>query len=305
MSEELSNRKACKLIGISRTTCQYKAKPKDDTELQDALTALTSKHVAIGYWQCCYRLWNKGYLWNHKRIYRVYTAMKLNIRRRSKKRLPERIKQALMVPSAPNQVWSIDFMSDSLVDGRKFRLLNVIEDFNRESLAIEVDTSLPSLRVIRVLERLIAERGKPANIRCDNGPEFISHKLDQWCTDRKITLQFIQPGRPMQNAYIERKNGSMRRELLNAHLFYSLNEVRFLKEEWRLDYNQDRPHKSLGYKSPLNYVQQWYKTNPSEPELYPQTAIENHSQIEERRLVDKAVENKKMINLENSKPEWH
>lgn len=305
MSEELSNRKACKLIGISRTTYQYKAKPKDDTELQDALTALTSKHVAIGYWQCCYRLWNKGHWWNHKRIYRVYTAMKLNIRRRSKKRLPERIKQALMVPSAPNQVWSIDFMSDSLVDGRKFRILNVIEDFNRESLAIEVDTSLPSLRVIRVLEQLITQRGKPANIRCDNGPEFISHKLDQWCTDRKITLQFIQPGRPMQNAYIERKNGSMRRELLNAYLFYSLNEVRSLKEEWRLDYNQDRPHKSLGYKSPLNYVQQWYKNKANEPELYPQTAIENHSQIEERRLVDKAVENKKMINLENSKPKWH
>ena len=304
MSEELSNRKACKLIGISRTTCQYKAKPKDDTELQDALTALTSKHVAIGYWQCCYRLWNKGYLWNHKRIYRVYTDMKLNIRRRSKKRLPERIKQALMVPSAPNQVWSIDFMSDSLVDGRKFRLFNVIEDFNRESLAIEVDTSLPSLRVIRVLEQLIAERGKPANIRCDNGPEFISHKLDQWCTDRKITLQFIQPGRPMQNAYIERKNGSIRRELLNAYLFYSLSEVRSLKEEWRLDYNQDRPHKSLGYKSPLNYVQQWHKNKANEPELYPQTAIENHSQIEERRLVDKAVENEKMIK-ENSKPEWH
>jgi putative transposase len=302
VSEELSNRKACKLMGISRTTCQYKAKIKDDSELQDALTALTTKHVAIGYWQCCYRLWNKGHWWNHKRIYRVYTDMKLNIRRRSKKRLPERIKQALMIPSAPNQVWSIDFMSDSLVDGRKFRLLNIIDDFNRESLAIEVDTSLPSLRVIRVLEQLIAQRGKPANIRCDNGPEFISHKLDRWCTDRKITLQFIQPGKPMQNAYIERKNGSMRRELLNAYLFNSLSEVRFLKEEWRLDYNQDRPHKSLGYKSPLNYVQQWHKNKIIEPQLYPQTAIENHSQIEERRLVDKAVENKKIINLENSKP---
>ena len=289
-------------MGISRTTCQYKAKIKDDSELQDALTALTTKHVAIGYWQCCYRLWNKGHWWNHKRIYRVYTNMKLNIRRRSKKRLPERIKQALMIPSAPNQVWSIDFMSDSLVDGRKFRLLNIIDDFNRESLAIEVDTSLPSLRVMRVLEQLIARRGKPANIRCDNGPEFISHKLDQWCTNRKITLQFIQPGRPMQNAYIERKNGSMRRELLNAYLFYSLNEVRFLKELWRLDYNQHRPYKSLGYKSPLNYVQQWYKNKANQPELYPQTAIENHSQIEESRLVDKAVENKKMINLENSKP---
>jgi putative transposase len=292
-------------MGISRTTCQYKAKPKDDSELQDALTTLTTKHVAIGYWQCCYRLWNKGYWWNHKRIYRVYTDMKFNIRRRSKKRLPERIKQALMVPSAPNQVWSIDFMVDSLTDGRKFRLLNVIDDFNRQSLVVEVDTSLPSLRVIRALERLISERGIPANIRCDNGPEFISHKLEQWCTEKKITLQFIQPGKPMQNAYIERKNGSMRRELLNAYLFNSLAEVRLLSEEWRIDYNEERPHKSLGYKSPLVYADHWHKHKQSEPQLYPQTAIENHSQIEERRLVDKAVENKKMINLENSKSKRH
>ena len=130
--EQLSNRKACKLIGISRTTFQYKAKPKDDSELQQALTALTDKHAAIGYWQCCYRLWDKGYNWNHKRIYRVYTEMKLNIRRRAKKRLPGRIKQPLTVATVPNETWSIDFMSDSLVDGRKFRLLNVIDDFNRE-----------------------------------------------------------------------------------------------------------------------------------------------------------------------------
>jgi len=282
-------------MGISRTTCQYKNKPKDDTELQDVLTALTAKHVAIGYWQCCYRLWNKGYGWNHKRIYRVYTDMKLNIRRRAKKRLPERIKQALMVPSAPNQVWSIDFMSDSLVDGRKFRLLNIIDDFNRESLAVEVDTSLPSLRVIRVLERLISQRGKPANIRCDNGPEFISHKLEEWCNHktRQITLQFIQPGKPMQNAYIERKNGSMRRELLNAYLFNSLAEVRCLSEEWRLDYNEERPHKSLGYQSPLKYADQYYNGSLNVPSLYPQTAIENHSKIEESRLVDKIVEKTK------------
>lgn len=221
--------------------------------------------------------------------------MKLNIRRRAKKRLPERIKQALMVPTAPNQVWSIDFMSDSLVDGRKFRLLNIIDDFNRESLAIEVDTSLPSLRVIRVLERLVSQRGKPANIRCDNGPEFISHKLEEWCNDktRQITLQFIQPGKPMQNAYIERKNGSMRRELLNAYLFSSLAEVRCLSEEWRNDYNEERPHKSLGYQSPLRYAHQYYQSSLNVPSLYPQTATENHSKIEESRLVDKIVEKPK------------
>ena len=290
-------------MGISRTTCQYQAKPKDDQDVQEALTTLTTKHASIGYWQCCYRLWNKGHLWNHKKIYRVYTHMKLNIRRRAKKRLPERVKQALSVPDAPNQVWSIDFMSDTLVDGRRFRLFNVMDYFNRESLAIEVDTSLPSLRVIRVLEKLVKQRGTPpANIRCDNGPEFISHKLEEWCSHekRKITIQFIQPGKPTQNAYIERKNGSMRRELLNAYLFNSLAEVRYLSEEWRIDYNTERPHKSLGYLSPLTYAEQHYKRSESAMLLYPQTANANNLKIEESRLVDKIVGNQKMNNLENS-----
>jgi len=295
--EKLSNRKACKLMGISRTTCQYKAKPKDDAALQNALTTLTTKHVAIGYWQCCYRLWNKGYRWNHKRIYRVYTDMKLNIRRRSKRRLPERLKIPLTTPTAANQIWSIDFMSDSLVDGRKFRLLNVIDDFNRESLAIEVDTSLPSLRVIRVLERLIAQRDCPANIRCDNGPEFISHKLEEWCSDerRRISLQFIQPGKPTQNAYIERKNGSMRRELLDAYLFTSLKEVRCLSEAWRHDYNTERPHKSLGYHSPHSYAR------ACERQVALSTpASETSKQIEATPVVDKAVESKTEFIFENS-----
>jgi putative transposase len=292
-------------MGISRTTCQYKAKPKDDSELQSVLTTLTTKHATIGFWQCCYRLWNKGHWWNHKRIYRVYTTMHLNIRRRSKRRIPERVKQPLVIAAAPNQTWSIDFMSDSLVDGRKFRLLNVIDDFNRESLAIEVDTSLPSLRVIRVLSKLIAERGCPVNIRCDNGPEFISHKLEEWCNSRKINLQFIQPGRPMQNAYIERKNGSMRRELLNAYLFYSLEEVRVMCAEWRDDYNTERPHKSLGYLSPIKYAEKWYKSTVDALQLYPQTANENPFKIEESRLVDKIVEKQKISNLENSNYKRH
>jgi putative transposase len=232
--------------------------------------------------------------------------MHLNIGRKAKRRLPERVKQPLTIPDAPNQMWSIDFMSDSLADGRKFRLLNIIDDFNRESLVIEADTSLPSLRVIRALNKLIEKRGKPANIRTDNGPEFISNQLQQWCQENQITLHYIQPGRPMQNAYIERKNGSLRRELLNAYLFNSLAEVRVMVEEWRIDYNTERPHKSLGYRSPLVYLNQWYKnTQSSEPALYPQTAIGNHSKIAERRLVDKADENKKMFNLENSNSNWY
>ena len=219
--------------------------------------------------------------------------MKLNIRRRAKKRLPERIKQPLLVATTPNQTWSIDFMSDSLVDGRKFRLLNVIDDFNRESLAIEVDTSLPSLRVIRALDQLIIQRGKPAHIRTDNGPEFISHKLQEWCEQKGITLQYIQPGKPMQNAYIERKNGSIRRELLDAYLFYSLTEVRVMSQEWRIDYNTERPHKSLGYLSPLTYAEQYYKSIELKQQLYPQTANGNILPIEESCLVDKIVEKQK------------
>jgi len=222
--------------------------------------------------------------------------MLLNIRRRAKRRLPERVKQPLTIPTAPDQTWSIDFMSDSLVDGRKFRLFTVIDDFNRESLAIEVDTSLPSLRVIRVLEKLIAERGCPTAIRCENGPEFISHKLEDWCNheSRKINLQFIQPGKPMQNALIERKNGSIRRELLNAYMFYSLAEVRVRSEEWRLDYNTERPHKSLGYLSPVKYAELKKSTTAvSTP------ASGNTSKIEVQRVVDKAVK-EKINNLENS-----
>jgi len=199
-----------------------------------------------------------------------------------------------MVPTEANQMWSIDFMSDSLVDGRKFRLLNVMDDYNRESLAVEADTSLPSVRVIRLLESLIEQRGKPANIRSDNGPEFISHILQQWCERNSITMQYIQPGRPMQNAYIERKNGSIRRELLNAYLFSSLTEVRALSDQWRTDYNMERPHKSLGYLSPVNYAQKHSTSSKKELQLYPQTVNVNTLKIEESRLVDKIVENQKM-----------
>jgi putative transposase len=224
---------------------------------------MVSKHPAIGFWQSFYRFRNRGERWNHKRVRRIYRMMKLNIRRRAKKRLPDRVKEPLVIPEVPNETWSIDFMSDSLVDGRKFRLLNVIDDFNRESLAIEVDTSLPSLRVKRVLEMLIKQRNKSATIRVDNGPEFISHLLQKWCTKQKIALHYIQPGKPTQNAYIERKNGSIRRELLNAYLFYSLSEVRIMTEEWRFDYNTERPHKALGYLSPRKYAVNSGDGNPS------------------------------------------
>ena len=266
---------------------RYKRKIKDDSAIENALTALVEKHPTIGFWQSFHRFKNRGETWNHKPVYRVYCKLNLNIRRRAKKRLPERVKQQLSVPDAPNQMWSIDFMNDALTDGRKVRLLNVLEDFNRESLAIEVDTSLPALRVIRVLETLVAQRGKPSNIRTDNGPEFISHKLIEWCNKKQITLQFIQPGRPMQNAYIERKNGSIRRELLNAYLFQSLNEVRLMSQEWRKDYNEQRPHKALKYLSPINYLNQWKESCIKENNIALSTsASETFNQIEAKPRVD-------------------
>lgn len=270
--QQCSASKACEVVQLPRSSYQYKHKPKDDRIIQEALSAMVTKHPVIGFWQSYYRLRNRGEKWNHKRVRRIYREMNLHIRRKAKKRLPDRVKEPLLIPATANHTWSIDFMCDVLVDGRKFRLLNILDDFNRESLAIEVDTSLPSLRVIRVLEKMISERGCPANIRCDNGPEFISHKLEEWCNDesRKINLQFIQPGRPMQNAYIERKNGSLRRELLNAYLFYSLVEVRTMTEEWRIDYNAERPHKALGYLSPLKYAEKYYKESENALQLYPQ-----------------------------------
>jgi putative transposase len=180
--------------------------------------------------------------------------MRLNIRRRAKKRLPARVKQALFQPSCINHVWSIDYMSDSLWNGNKFRLLNIIDDFNREILTMEADTSLPALRLIRCLEQLKEYRGLPKMIRVDNGPEFISDKLDAWCRENEIQLVFIQPGKPMQNGYIERCNGNIRRELLNAYIFKTISEVREKAEEYRIDFNRSRPHDALKNMTPEEYA---------------------------------------------------
>lgn len=250
----VSQRQACKALGMPRSTVQYHPKAKNDTEVIAQLEKLIEKHPAIGFWQSYFRLRRKGFAWNHKRVYRIYTSLKLNIRRRFKKRLPTRVKQALFQPDAINQVWSIDFMSDSLWDGRKFRVLNVIDDYNREMLAMEADLSLPALRVIRVLEFLLEFRGLPKMIRVDNGPEFISHILDEWCRKHGVELVYIQPGKPMQNGYVERCNGSVRKELLNANVFYTLAEVREKIEDWMEDYNHHRPHQSLGYRAPVDLL---------------------------------------------------
>ena len=250
----ISARKACKTVQIDRKKWSYTSvRKRSDEQVISSFIRLTEKHPSIGFWQCYFRMRKDGFTDNHKRMYRIYSSMKLNIRRRVKKRLPKRIKQALYKPVAPNKVWSIDFMSDSLWDGRKFRTLNIIDDFNRKILAIDIDTSIPALRVIRVLENLKERLGTPEIIRVDNGPEFISAKLDLWCQDNGIKLLFIRPGKPTENAFVERFNGSFRRELLNAYVFRNLKEVRILAEEWMIDYNTQRPHKALNYLTPMEY----------------------------------------------------
>ena len=199
--------------------------------------------------------------WNHKRVYRVYCEMKLNLRVKPKKRLPKRKVTPLYQPDTANTSWSLDFTSDSLASGRTFRTLNILDDFNREILWIEVDTSLPAQRVIRTLEMIASWRGYPKQIRLDNGPEFISHKLAQWAEKYGVKLAFIQPGKPTQNAYIERFNRTFREDILDAYLFSSLQEVRDITEEWMEAYNAIRPHEALGNISPYQFACQHAKVS--------------------------------------------
>jgi putative transposase len=182
--------------------------------------------------------------------------MALHLKRKPKKRLPARTAQALAVPGRANQTWSLDFMSDALANGRAFRTLNVIDDYNREALWIEVDTSLPAERVVRVLEQLLFWRGKPTQIRMDNGPELISRRLESWAKDKHIDLLHIQPGKPAQNAYIERFNRTYREDVLDAYLFDDLEEVRTITERWLEDYNTIRPHQALQGLPPRQFAQQ-------------------------------------------------
>jgi len=215
---------------------------------------MADKRPTDGFWKMYFRIRREGLSWNHKRIHRVYKLLKLNMKRKVKRRLPARILHPLEAVQQINVSWSMDFMSDALQSGRKLRTFNLIDDFNREALAIEIDTSLPAERIIRVLEQVISWRGKPKRIRVDNGPEFISIKLALWCEERGIQLQFIQPGKPTQNAYIERFNGSYRRDVLDAYLFESIAQVRMLTEEFIEDYNNERPHDALGGRSPADML---------------------------------------------------
>jgi putative transposase len=240
----------------------YYKSQKDDTEVIEVLQDLAFKHPTYGFRKLYAYIRRSGKQWNHKRIYRVYKLLKLNRKRKGKRRLPSRVKQPLVKQEQINQSWSMDFMSDSMVGGRRFRTFNLIDDCTREVLAIEIDTSLSSKRIIRTLERVILDRGKPNIIRTDNGPEFTSKDLELWARDHEIQIQFIQPGRPMQNGYIERFNRIYRESILDAYLFFELDQVITLTEEWMDEYNLRRPHESLGNLTP----NEW-KMKQLKPEL--------------------------------------
>ncbi len=205
-----------------------------------------------------------GFKWNHKKVYRVYKENEFQLKHRKKQRLEVAERKPMPTSSSPNEVWSIDFMSDSLSNGRKFRTFNVLDDFNRESLTIEVDTSLPSARVIRSLEVIGSERGFPKYIRSDNGPEFISRSFRKFCCTHRIRHRRIEPGKPQQNSFIERFNRSYREDILDMYAFRNLRQVRELTGDWQIEYNHDRGHDSLGGQSPAEYARSFFPFTPQQ-----------------------------------------
>ena len=246
-------RHACVTFDVSQTCCRYQPKLSDENAvIADCLVRLTYNQKNWGFGLCFLHLRNvKGHGWNHKRVYRIYRELELNLRIKPRKRLVRERPQPLAVPEAINQMWSMDFMHDQLSDGRNFRLFNVLDDFNREGLGIDVDLSLPASRVIRSLDRIIEWRGKPGAIRCDNGPEYISGALQMWAENNGIKLNYIQPGNPQQNAYIERYNRTVRYEWLAQLLFDSIEQVQESATRWLWTYNHERPNMALGGITPM------------------------------------------------------
>lgn len=251
----VSVRRACRLLRVARAG--YYAQRVDPTVRDQAVIAgvqaIVAQHGRWGFWKCYDRLRGLGHAWNHKRVYRVYTALGLQHRRRTKRRVPTRARQPLTVVPHMNHTWALDFMHDTLYSGRRFRTLNVLDEGVREVLGIEIDTSLPATRVVRTLEQIAHWRGYPQAIRCDNGPEYLAATFTDWCTAHGITVQYIQPGKPNQNAFIERFNRTYREEVLSAYLFDALEDVQDLTHNWLYQYNEDRPHDALGGVPPTVY----------------------------------------------------
>jgi putative transposase len=252
----LSKARACWIAGLSQAALYRESTDRieRDSLVIAALNDTVERHGRWGFWKCLQRLRDQGHTWNHKRVHRVYCSMKLNLPRRTKKRIITLKRQPLVAPNGVNQMWALDFMHDTLYDGRKLRLLNVIDEGNREALRIECRSSIPSSRLMQVMEELIEFYGTPKAIRMDNGPEMMAAKLVSWAQQHGIELRYIQPGKPKQNAFVERFNRIVHQEVLNAWLFDSLAQPRQILEGWRIEYNTVRSHESLGKKTPLAYL---------------------------------------------------
>ena len=250
----LSERQACKTAGISRSGYRHPLqRPGRDQALSEALKAKASQYPRYGYLMLHGLLKNEGLVINRKRTYRLYTEAGLQMRTKKRKKLI-RPRVAMPLPARPNERWSMDFVHDQLANGRRFRILNVVDDYSRECIGQVVDTSLSGQRVARCLKDLIQERGKPGSIVCDNGTEFTSKAMFFWSRDNLVRLNFIQPGKPTQNAFVESFNGKFRDSCLNQHWFRSIDEARSIIEMWREDYNEVRPHSSLGYQPPAVFA---------------------------------------------------
>jgi putative transposase len=246
-----SERRACRLLEMAVSTFRYHPASKDDG-LRERLQALARERPRFGYRRLHVLLGDEPAV-NHKRVFRVYQEAGLAVKRRKRKRLV-RVGNPLQPATFTNEEWALDFVSDAIATGRKIRFLNAADAYTRECLALEVDTSFASLRVTRVLDRVVEERGQPVRIRCDNGPEFTSRHFLAWCKDRNIEVVYIQPGRPMQNGRLESMNGKLRDEFLNVSWFRNLFDARRQAAEWRRDYNEARPHSSLAYRTPAAFA---------------------------------------------------
>jgi putative transposase len=252
----ISHRRAAGLLQLQRSVYYYRSHAKDTTALRMRLRELAASRPRYGYRRLHILLQREGWVLNHKKVYRLYHAENLMVRTRKKKRRASQLRLLPPLPTHENQRWSIDFVADQLAAGRRFRIFTMIDIFSRRSPAIQVEFSLPATAVTKALDRAISIKGQPEVITLDNGTEFTSKHFDAWAFGRDIRLDFIAPGRPMENAFIESFNDKLRNECLNLHWFQSLEEARQIINDWRKEYNKTRPHSSLGNLAPDAYVAQ-------------------------------------------------
>ena len=250
----VSQRRACATMQVDRSTVRYQSKRPDDSKLREEIKLVANERRRFGYRRIQVMLVRKGIFMNHKKLRRIYAEEKLQVRRRGGRKRALGTRKPMVLPDGPNQRWSLDFVNDAFTDGRRFRILTVIDDYTRENLTLVADTSLSGLRVSRELDRIVAERGMPATIVSDNGTEFTGMAILQWVQNNGIGWHYIAPGKPQQNGFIESFNGKLRDECLNETLFTALADAKETLKEWRDDYNQQRPHSSLGNLTPQEFA---------------------------------------------------